>query len=868
MQVQRCSFSTAHGQRIRDVAIKTAVGSDPADLRTAEDSITAEARAICTVRSRCKCSEGCLHVPHLLAVVPSPDDAAATRARALIFPPYPSCLYETLQGAKAAHAAAGGVGPILPLHGRLILLRHIVRALACAERARIAHCDVKPSNIMVDAHGSAVLIDWGLATPHGEYCQGAFGTSAYMPPEMLDPGGFVARSSLDVWSIGVVCLEMILPHRLTEGLHRDEVYALLQAGQLYADELAQLATAPEALACERPWATVILRCLQPNRKRRASLRQLESFTTEQLADLEAAPFPQECRAADPSPAPAPPPAPLPYGAGPCGPPISRVEARGGACVTAESSLDGSLFCGGPTSSRPAAQSTAAEIAAATAAVLRLASVNSTAAFDLLRTSSGSALLSEVPNTPEFSPGMAAWVPAHGQRLQSAEAAPPPGRSRPESHAPGAGIGPLLGNRAASTPAPLDGAQPLMSSCELESFDRFTDRARPISATSSPLAPADAPADTSPGVAESPTSPRPSAASPPPKCARKRPQAWCCTRTRSRLDMSDLAAAMRGSTPRSSPPLPVATCSHAFTPPEHPWLPFSRSPPGASAPFAASPVMTGHGAEPHSPSAESAAISSPTAADDNLILHVDLPRVRTACADSGGDGGLPDIADLPPVSTSTCGGGPAPGSAGSQQSGCQMSFGKFGAYTPASACTAAAAAVSSALQLPPAPGWLAGVREDPVVAAPATRGGVGADLGHCGLCGPVFSALADSLLFQVDDVELSQGSGALPHAARTPPHVSPWLQTLHVPAEHAGATRHGCLDDQGRSAGCGGGSDPDGSRQRRPWGRLSLNAAHCSVHSDLPEAAVGGGCAADDDTRCSAARCGHGADSEAVFIARE
>lgn len=853
MQVQRCSFSTAHGQYIQDVAIKTAVGDDDADLRAAEDSITGEARAICRVRSRCKCREGCPHVPRLLAVVPSPDDPASNRARALLFPPYPNCLYEALRAAKAAHAAAGGAGPVLPLHGRLILLRHIVRALACAERARIAHCDVKPSNIMVDAHGSAVLIDWGLATPHGEYCQGAFGTSAYVPPEMLDPGGFVAHSSLDVWSIGVVCLEMILPRRLTEGLHRDEVYALIQAGQLYADEVAQLAAAPEALSCERAWATVILRCLQPNPKRRATLRQLESFTTEQLAELESAPFPHECEAPCPSRALPPPP---PCEAGPRRPAPSPVEARGGDCATEESSLDSSIFGGCAASAQPEAQSTAVEIAAATAAVLRLASVNSSAAFDLLRTTSGSAVSQD---DTACTPAISAGAP-HGQGREPAEAALPPRRPWPEARAPGGAPGPLLGTRAASTPAPLDGAQPLMSSCELESFDRFTDRARPVPTTTSPLALEDSALDTSPRVAESPAR-HPSATSPPPTCPRKRPQAWCHSQTRSRLSLSQLAAgaAERVSTPPSGP----ATCSRAVTSSEDPQLPFGRSPPDACLPFAADPVIT---APVSPPSAHSSAVSSPSAAESNWILHVDLPRVRTVCDDGGGDGALPEIDDLLPASTAAGGGGSAPGSADSQPNGCHMSFGKFGAYTPASACAATAAA-TSALRPPPPPGCLAGVCEEPVAAAPTAEG---AEPGQHGLCRSVFSAAADSLLLEVDDVELSQGSGASRHAARHPPGESPWLQTLHVQPERAVVAEQGCQEEQARNTACGGEGEADGSRRRRTWtwGHVSLNAAHCSVQSDLPDAPVPAGRAADYGTRCSVAdlpaRRRHVADVETVF----
>jgi len=101
----------------------------------------------------------------------------------------------------------------------------IVRGLMALHDTGHVHRDVKPSNVMVDDTGRAVLLDFGVAAELAGQAQTA-GTPAYMSPEQAQ--GESPSPSADFYAVGVMLYEAItgqLPHAsddpVTDKLVRD-----------------------------------------------------------------------------------------------------------------------------------------------------------------------------------------------------------------------------------------------------------------------------------------------------------------------------------------------------------------------------------------------------------------------------------------------------------------------------------------------------------------------------------------------------------------------------------------------------------------------------------------------------------------------
>jgi eukaryotic-like serine/threonine-protein kinase len=95
---------------------------------------------------------------------------------------------------------------LLQVHGQLTpeqgvgVLRGAVQGLAHAHGRGVVHRDVAPGNVLLDAAGTSMLVDFGLAAPVGDGT--ACGTPAFVSPEAAS--GQPVGPTGDVYSAGAV----------------------------------------------------------------------------------------------------------------------------------------------------------------------------------------------------------------------------------------------------------------------------------------------------------------------------------------------------------------------------------------------------------------------------------------------------------------------------------------------------------------------------------------------------------------------------------------------------------------------------------------------------------------------------------------
>ena len=105
-------------------------------------------------------------------------------------------------------------------------LLQLVDGVDFLHRSGFAHCDIKPSNILVTSRGRVVVLDLGLAQSlyrqrrRQPQCFG--GTSAYMSPEQAS--GEPPQPASDWFAFGVVMFETLFGYRPFQGTGVDILF--------------------------------------------------------------------------------------------------------------------------------------------------------------------------------------------------------------------------------------------------------------------------------------------------------------------------------------------------------------------------------------------------------------------------------------------------------------------------------------------------------------------------------------------------------------------------------------------------------------------------------------------------------------------
>ena len=109
------------------------------------------------------------------------------------------------------------------------IIAQTCRGLQAAHERGLIHRDLKPSNVFVLADDSVKIIDFGIAHLTGTHTSlGLKGTIYYMAPEQMEMKPASAQS--DIYSLGVVCFEILGRRRPFVGSNRDEVIRAILRG--------------------------------------------------------------------------------------------------------------------------------------------------------------------------------------------------------------------------------------------------------------------------------------------------------------------------------------------------------------------------------------------------------------------------------------------------------------------------------------------------------------------------------------------------------------------------------------------------------------------------------------------------------------
>jgi Protein kinase domain len=216
----------------REVAIKV-LDRDLLEAPDAVEKYRAEARALADLDHPC--------------IVPVYDFGRGEDGRCFVVSKF-------IDGRDLSRVMAEGR---MPLSTAARVIADLADALQHAHQRELVHCDIKPANILIDADGKPMLVDFGLAVSDQEQSRekrAVAGTPAYMSPEQVRGDRHRLDGRADIWALGAVLYELSTGRRPFGGETTARVFDEIKHREPKPPRMIDNAISPEL---ER----IILRCL-------------------------------------------------------------------------------------------------------------------------------------------------------------------------------------------------------------------------------------------------------------------------------------------------------------------------------------------------------------------------------------------------------------------------------------------------------------------------------------------------------------------------------------------------------------------------------------------------------------------------------